>query len=98
MQKEDERLVSSRGEEFLQVFKKGAEFTQDLLKENERLRYRLLELENSQLGGGDAPPAVEVKKLTERIADLEQEKQEILNRIRQVEEENQDFAARYLAM
>ncbi|HBA88265.1 MAG TPA: diguanylate phosphodiesterase [Geobacter sp.] len=96
MQKEDERLVSSRGEEFLQVFKKGAEFTQDLLKENERLRYRLLELENSQLGGGDAPPAVEVKKLTERIADLEQEKQEILNRIRQVEEENQDFAARYL--
>jgi len=95
MQKDDERLVHSRGEEFLQVFKKGAEFTQDLLKENERLRYRLLELEKSQIGGETAP-AVEVKKLTERIADLEAEKQEILDRIRHVEEENQDFAARYL--
>ena len=94
MQKDDERLVHNRGEEFLQVFKKGAEFTQDLLKENERLRYRMLELEKCQLGGEAAP--VEVKKLTERIADLEAEKQEILDRIRHVEEENQDFAARYL--
>jgi transcriptional regulator with GAF, ATPase, and Fis domain len=96
MQKDDERLVQNRGEEFLQVFKKGAEFTQDLLRENERLRYRVVELEKSQSLGGDALPAVEVTKLAERIASLEQEKQEILDRIRQVEEENQDFAARYL--
>jgi len=96
MQKDDERLVQSRGEEFLQVFKKGAEFTQELLRENERLRYRLLELEN-QAAGGEAPtPSLEVKKLAERIAELEQEKNEILNRIRQVEDENQDFAARYI--
>ncbi|QWV94185.1 GAF domain-containing protein [Geomonas oryzisoli] len=95
MQKDDERLVHSRGEEFLQVFKKGAEFTQELLRENERLRFRVLELEKSQVTG-DAPPASELKKLNERIADLEQEKQEILDRIKHVEEENQDFAARYL--
>jgi len=96
MQKDDERLVHNRGEEFLQVFKKGAEFTQDLLRENERLRFRVLELEKSQASGGEPLPAGEARKLAERIADLEQEKQEILNRIRQVEEENQDFAARYL--
>ncbi|WP_136523480.1 GAF domain-containing protein [Geomonas ferrireducens] len=95
MQKDDERLVHSRGEEFLQVFKKGAEFTQDLLRENERLRYRLLELEKCQLVG-EAAPASELTKLSERIADLEREKQEILDRIKQVEEENQDFAARYI--
>lgn len=94
MQKDDERLVHSRGEEFLQVFKKGAEFTQELLRENERLRFRVLELEKSQLSGDS--PVVEVRKLTERIADLEAEKQEILDRIRQIEEENQDFAARYI--
>jgi transcriptional regulator with GAF, ATPase, and Fis domain len=94
MQKDDERLVHNRGEEFLQVFKKGAEFTQDLLRENERLRFRVLELEKSQGATGDHPP--EVRKLAERIADLECEKQEILDRIKQVEEENQDFAARYL--
>jgi transcriptional regulator with GAF, ATPase, and Fis domain len=95
MQKDDERLVHNRGEEFLQVFKKGAEFTQDLLRENERLRYRLLELERSP-GGEATPPDVEVRKLSERIVSLEQEKQEILDRIKQVEEENQDFAARYI--
>jgi transcriptional regulator with GAF, ATPase, and Fis domain len=97
MQKDDERLVHNRGEEFLQVFKKGAEFTQDLLRENERLRFRVLELEKSLAPGSEqAAPAVEVKKLAERIANLEHEKQEILSRIKQVEEENQDFAARYL--
>ncbi|HJV64355.1 MAG TPA: GAF domain-containing protein [Geomonas sp.] len=96
MQKDDERLVHSRGEEFLAVFKKGAEFTQELLRENERLRFRLLELEKGQAGGaGEGSPA-EVQRLAERIANLEQEKQEILGRIRQVEAENQDFAARYL--
>lgn len=96
MQKDDERLVHNRGEEFLQVFKKGAEFTQDLLRENERLRFRVLELEKSQAQGGESAPSVEVRKLSERISDLEQEKQEILDRIKQVEKENQDFAARYL--
>ncbi len=96
MQKDEERTVHTRGEEFLQVFKKGAEFTQDLLKENERLRYRVLELEKFQSSGGEAGSGADVRKLTERIADLEAEKQEILDRIRHVEEENQDFAARYL--
>jgi transcriptional regulator with GAF, ATPase, and Fis domain len=95
MQKDDERLVQNRGEEFLQVFKKGAEFTQELLRENERLRFRLLELEKGQPSCGDAA-LPEVKILAERVADLEREKQEILDRIKQVEEENQDFAARYL--
>ena len=92
MQKDDER---NRGEEFLQVFKKGAEFTQDLLKENERLRYRLLELEKAQPLTDETAPDL-VRRLNERIADLEREKQEILARIRRAEEENQDFAQRYL--
>lgn len=95
MQKEDEKLVH-RGEEFLQVFKKGAEFTQELLKENERLRFRLLELEKSQPAASEAAPVPEVSKLVEKIANLEHEKQEILDRIKQVEAENQDFAARYI--
>ena len=35
---EDRQSITSRAEEFLQVFKRGAEFTQELLRENERLR------------------------------------------------------------
>ena len=47
---EEESGHRGRAEEFIIAFKKGAEFTQDLLKENERLRFRVLELENSLAG------------------------------------------------
>lgn len=94
----DDNSTISRGEEFLQVFKKGAEFTQELLKENERLRYRVLKLEESlshaECGGMDV--SSEAEQLRRRIEELEQEKQEILGRVKQVEEENEDFANRYL--
>lgn len=94
---EEEKGVSSRAEEFLQVFKKGAEFTQDLLKENERLRFRLLEMEERLRPGTDgAAPSEEATRLKERISELEKEKEDILGRIQQIEKENQDFAERYV--
>lgn len=95
--KEDDKNAAGRAEEFLQVFKKGAEFTQDLLKENERLRFQILQMEETlkrrpTAGGGDP----ETSKLLLRVEELEQEKREILNRIHQVEAENVDFANRYV--
>ena len=97
MSTEDEKGIHGRAEEFLQVFKKGAEFTQELMKENERLRYRVLQLEEQHRAVGEtAAPTEENRQLLKRIAELEQEKEEILGRIKQVEEENQDFAARYV--
>jgi transcriptional regulator with GAF, ATPase, and Fis domain len=97
MSKEEEKGIHNRAEEFLQVFKKGAEFTQELMKENERLRYRLLELEEAQREcnwGEEAQK--ENLRLLKRIQELEAEKDEILGRIKHVEAENQDFATRYL--
>jgi len=97
MSKEEDKGVHGRAEEFLQVFKKGAEFTQELLKENERLRYRILQLEESQSNQeGGSPASDENRRLFQRIEELEREKEEILGRIRHVEAENQDFAARYI--
>jgi len=97
MSKEEDKGVHGRAEEFLQVFKKGAEFTQELLKENERLRYRILQLEESQSNQEGVPPASdENRRLFQRIEELEREKEEILGRIKHVEAENQDFAARYI--
>lgn len=92
--KEGKEPPEHRGEEFLQAFKKGAEFTQDLLKENERLRYRIVELEEAvrSKGGGEVPS----KMLEQKVKQLEEEKEEILQRIREVEAENQDFANRYV--
>ncbi len=99
MSQPDDKNTLNRAEDFLQMFKKGAEFTQDLLKENERLRYRILKLEESlkdiaQVGAAEMTP--ESDRLLQKIEELEREKDEILGRIRQVEEENQDFAHRYV--
>jgi hypothetical protein len=97
MSTEEDKGVTSRAEEFLQVFKKGAEFTQDLLKENERLRFQVLQLEEALRSGGEtAVPTTENMILLDRIAELEKEKEEILGRIQQIQKENQDFAARYV--
>jgi transcriptional regulator with GAF, ATPase, and Fis domain len=94
---EDEKTFSSRAEEFLQVFKKGAEFTQELMKENERLRFQVLQLQETPRSEPETPSALsEYGKLKDRIDELEKEKREILDRIHQVEKENQDFAARYV--
>jgi transcriptional regulator with GAF, ATPase, and Fis domain len=97
MSTEDEKGVSSRAEEFLQLFKKGAEFSQELLKENELLRYRLLQVEEKFRSKGTEEVTTDVyKKLSDRITALENEKKEILERIQQVEKENQTFAERYV--
>ncbi len=95
----EDKNTLHRAEDFLQMFKKGAEFTQDLLKENERLRFRMIKLEESlkdmaQSGVGETSP--ESARLLKKIEELEREKDEIIGRIRQVEEENQDFAHRYV--
>lgn len=97
MSKEEDKAVHNRAEEFMQVFKKGAEFTQELMKENERLRYRVLDLEECQASsGGPVAANSESRQLMQRIAELEREKDDILSRIGQIEAENNDFANRYL--
>ena len=94
---DDDRDPNKRAEEFLQVFKKGAEFTQDLLKENERLRFRIVKLEESHREGGQgAEESGVTAELRRKVESLEREKAEILDRIKLVEEENQGFANRYV--
>ncbi len=95
--KVDDKGIQVRADEFLQMFKKGAEFTQDLLKENERLRYRIFQLEEERRDGGfSSSLAEENRLLTARVEELEREKDEILGRIRHIEAENNDFANRYV--
>lgn len=95
----EENSSAKRAEEFLQVFKKGAEFTQSLLKENERLRYQILKLQEP--AAQEIPSQAqleELQRLRQQVAELEREKQEILDRIKAVEEENHDFANRYVVV
>ncbi len=91
----DSGSISKKVEDFLQIFKKGEEFTQELLRENEKLRYRVAQLEELTKFT-DKEGNFKVHSLEERIKLLEEENKTLLDRYRQVEEENKDFANRYV--
>jgi transcriptional regulator with GAF, ATPase, and Fis domain len=87
--------ISKKVEDFLHIFRKGEEFTQELLKENERLRFRIVDLEG-RTNHVDRESGDRVGSLEERIRSLEEENTGLLERYRQVEQENKDFASRYI--
>lgn len=83
MTDEKDKNINHRGEEFLQIFKKGAEFTQDILKENERLRFRNAALDEELRNRGDAVGAPQLSEaLRAQIKKLEEEKEHIVNRFK----------------
>jgi hypothetical protein len=88
-----EELLASR-QEFLQVFKRGAEFTEALMRENQRLRYRVAELETRH--GPTHNDDDLVRELMDKLTRVEHEKRELVARISGVERENHDFASRYV--
>ena len=77
------------------MFLKAKEFTEELLKENERLRFKIARLE---AGGGPRPVSGDdrAQELTERVRELEERLSEVEARYRKVEEENKEFADRYI--
>jgi putative methionine-R-sulfoxide reductase with GAF domain len=85
--------AAKKGQEFFQMFLKAKEFTEELLKENERLRFKIARLETS--GGAPAAPAPD-EKLAARVKELEEKLAEVSARYRKVEEENKEFADRYI--
>lgn len=90
---EKEPNLTNKVDEFLQMFKKGEEFTKDLLRENEKLRFRVADLETSMRKSGDE---TRIKVYEDRIMLLEEEVASLRERFRLVEEENKDFASKYL--
>jgi transcriptional regulator with GAF, ATPase, and Fis domain len=83
----------TRAEKFLELFNKGKEFTEELLRENQRLRYRLATAEAESVG---AAPREEIDRLRAEIQQLTEENRRLALRFREVEEENKDFANRYI--
>src|SRR6185436_2080895 len=83
---------SDKAEKFLELFNKGKEFTEELLRENQRLRYRMAALEaESATRSSD-----EIQRLRAEISQLSEENRRLASRFREVEEENKDFANRYI--
>lgn len=89
-----------KGEEFIEMFRKGQEFTQDLLRENERLRYRVIQLEENLKEKLESPaPANHIPEVEEMMSKLESYQSrlnELQGRLAEVEAENVDFAQRYI--
>jgi nitrate/nitrite-specific signal transduction histidine kinase len=90
--------VLSRAEEFLGIFKRGAEFSRELLVENERLRSELMRLQDRQQTAATSPEQWSKLRheLLERIHTLEQECTSVRGRLAEVGEENGQFARRYV--
>lgn len=83
-------------EEFLQVFRRGADFFEQLLSENERLRFRNAAVEEelrrlrARPGGDDS-----VESLEQQVRRLTDERERLLQKFQEVESANANFAARY---
>ena len=84
-----------KSQEFLQLFNKTRAFMEELLKENERLRYRVATLESRGGSPSVSRYQEEIDFLRKQIEELEQEKKLLEMRYREVEAENKDFATRY---
>lgn len=85
--------VHHKAERFLDLFHKGKEFTEELLQENQRLRYQLAKLESDT---GQGPSQEEITRLRARIEQLQDENKRFAERFERVEEQNKDFASRYV--
>ncbi len=87
----------SRAEDLLSVFKRGADFTKELLKQNEQLRRQVAQLQEQQLAASDDAAWDKLRAdLLMRIESLEGERRDMLERLMQVEDENRHFAERYV--
>jgi hypothetical protein len=87
-----------RGEEFLAIFSRGAQFTKELMQENERLRRELGVVEDRQhfAAQDDMEWDKLRRELLSRIQSLQGENDDLRERLRSIEAENRQFAERYL--
>jgi GAF domain-containing protein len=91
------RPVEPDGEpqqEAVHIVKRGAEFIEELLKDNDRLRYRIADLE-ARLGRNPGDQAL-VRELVDKVVRLEAERESLVHRFALVEAENKNFANRYV--
>jgi len=95
---DDRSKLNTKGEEVLNILRRGADFTREVLQENEKLRHDLATMNSQQTSAAKNPEEwgkLRVE-LLDRIASLEQENRSYRERLVDVEEENRRFADRYV--
>src|SRR5687767_5840298 len=97
----DSDLANSKREFIETFFRRGAEFAEELMHENERLRYRVVQLETERklatAAEMDKPGSHTnvVSSMAARIETLEGEREALLRRYAGVAELTSDVEARY---
>jgi len=93
-----EHDVFDRADEVLSLFRRGADFTRELLDQNRELRNQLMEVATRQsaAAGSDTEWDKLRVDLLEKIEGLESERADVMERVTALEEENRQFANRYL--
>lgn len=88
----------AQGEEFLQLFRRGADFTRELLRENERLRRELSDVCQQQDTAARNPEEWEKlrQELVARIDGLEQKYERAREDLERMGRDNRQFAERFL--
>ena len=86
-----------RASEFLAMFRRGVEFTRELVEENAKLRRRLVEVETRQNDAAQDPKEWDRlrEELVERIHALQSEREDALERLGALEQENRSIAERF---
>ena len=94
--KPDELLtLFSKSEEMLEVFRRGKAFTEELMRENERLRYRMVQLEKEKMDLSGTLMK-EIERLRVDNAQMAKKLGFLDGRFHEIEAENKDFAMRYI--
>lgn len=106
----EETPISERGQELLDILRRGRRFSEDLLGENERLRYETVRLESealqlrnrlesevSALGRENQQLRRRIEHLEQRFTEVEVENQQFAARYAQVSEENESLSSLYVA-
>ncbi len=88
--------IFNKSEELVDMLRKGRAFTEELMCENERLRYRVVQLEAGGRMGSSETPLKEVERLRLENRQMAEKIDFLDSRFQQVEAENKDFAQRYV--
>jgi nitrate/nitrite-specific signal transduction histidine kinase len=84
-----------KSEELVEMLRKGRAFTEELMSENERLRYRVVQLEAERINPSELL-VNEVERLRIENSQMSQKLEFLEGKFQQVEAENKDFAQRYV--
>ncbi len=97
MQQEPAEILSlfKKSEELVEMLRKGRAFTEELMGENERLRYRVVQLEAERMNPSESL-IKEVERLRVENGQMAQKLDFLDSKFQAVEAENKDFAQRYV--